>query len=152
MTPVLLAELSRLPLFPRSAANLIRVAGLEGAAAIIKAWGGQEWPVPVRVGGARPAGRRRYAALVEIVGDEVAQRIVREYGGTMLDVPNLKEALWSRNKDRIRARFDELSRQGYSFPEAVFELGLEYGVTGRTIQNVLSQPDNEQAPPQLELL
>ena len=58
MTPQLLAELSRLPLFPRSARDLIRVAGLEGAAQIITAWPGQQFPVPAVVGGGTFAARR----------------------------------------------------------------------------------------------
>lgn len=154
MTPELLLELSRLPLFPRTGADLIRVAGLEGAARIVSAWGGQEWPVPVRAGGVRPQGVRRYAHLCEIVGEPVAQRIVQHWGGTRLQVPNLKEVIWSRNQDRIRAEFDVLTAaHGYSSPEAVFELGLKYGVTGKAIENALKRPDNVMAelPAQLGL-
>lgn len=148
MTPELLLELSRLPLFPRTAADLIRIAGLEGAARIISAWGGQEWPVPVRAGGARPQGVRRYAHLCEIVGEPVAQRVVQHWGGDMLPVPNLKEVIASRNHDLIRAEFDVLTRiRGYSSPEAVFELGLKFNYTGKTIENVLKRPDNVKAEP-----
>lgn len=148
MTPELLSELSRLPLFPRTAADLVRVAGLEGAARIISAWGGQEWPVPARVGGVRPQGIRRYAHLCEIVGEPVAQRIVQAWGGTRMLIPNLKEVLWSRNQDLIRAEFDQLTRdQGYSSPEAVFELGIKYNVTGKAIENALKRPDNVKTEP-----
>jgi hypothetical protein len=148
MTPELLLELSRLPLFPRTAADLCRVAGMEGAARIISAWGGQEWPVPIRAGGVRPQGIRRYAHLCEIVGEPVAQRIVQGWGGSRLQVPNLKEVLWSRSQDLIRAEFDTLTTiNGYSSPEAVFELGIKYGVTGKAIENALKRPDNVKAEP-----
>lgn len=146
VTPDLLRELSRLPLFPRTAADLIRVAGLEGAARIISAWGGQEWPVPVRAGGVRPAGVRRYAQLCEIVGEPVAQRIVQHWGGLRLDIPNLKDVRASRNHDLIRAEFDVLTlRHGYSSPEAVFELGLKYNLTGKAVENALARPNNVKA-------
>jgi len=143
MTPELLAELSRLPLFPRTARELIRVAGLEAAAQLISAWPGQEWPVPARVGGSNPAGVRRWAQLVEIVGEAPAACIVRWSPGGVLCVPNLKEVMWSYTQDKIRADFDRLTiTGGYSLREAVFELGIKYGCTGAAIQRALKRPDN----------
>ena len=143
MTPQLLAELSRLPLFPRSARDLIRVAGLEGAAQLITAWRGQTWPVPAVVGGGNPAGARRWAQLVEIVGEPVATRIVRWCPGSELFIPNLKEVTWSRTQDQIRAEFDRLTTTGgYSAREAIFELGLKHGCSGAAVQNALKRPDN----------
>ena len=143
MTPDLLAELARLPLFPRTAADLIRIAGLEGAARIISAWGGASWPVPVRAGGVRPEGIRRWAHLCEIVGEPAAGRIVAYWGGSRLSIPNLKEVINSRNHDLMRAEFDLLtSRRGYSSPEAVFELCLKYDCTDKTVENALKRPNN----------
>ena len=148
MTPDFLLELSRLPLFPRTAADLVRVAGLEGAARVISAWGGQEWPVPIRVGGVRPQGIRRYAHLSEIVGEAAAQRIVQNWGGSKLQVPNLKEVIWSYSQDLIREEFDAMiTARGYSAPEAVFELGIKHGVTGKAIENALKRPNNTKAEP-----
>ena len=143
MTPALLAELSRLPLFPRSARELIEVAGLEAAALLITAWPGQVWPVPARVGGGNPAGVRRWAQLVEIVGEPAAARIVHWCPGGELFVPNLKEVLWSRNQDLIRADFDRLTTTGgYSVREAIFELGIKYGCSHTAVDRALKRPDN----------
>ena len=143
MTPETLLELSALPQFPRTAAELMRIAGLHAAARLIGAWRGQEFPVPLHRRRTAPS-ERRYAQLAEIVGEAVAGRIVAHWGGQILYVPNCKEALTARNHDRIRAEFDRLTViQGYSQPEAVFELGLFYDLTGKEIQNVLKQPDNE---------
>lgn len=144
MAPELLLELSRYPLFPKTAADLIRVAGLEGAARIITAWGGQEWPVPARVGGATAKGQRRYAHLCEIVGDAVAQRVVAWCGGGMLNVPNLKEVKHSRAQQLVRAEYDVLTLvKGYSSPEAVFELGIKFDLAGRTVEKIIKRPDSE---------
>lgn len=146
MSPEFLVELSRLPLFPRTAVDLCRVAGYEAAARLIKAWGGQEWPVPVRAGGVHRCGVQRYAQLAEIVGEAAAQRIVAYWGGSQLSIPNLKEVIWSYHKDKIRAEFDRLTmRQGYSGTEAIFELGIKYGVTGKAVSNALKRPDNVQS-------
>ena len=144
MTPELLLELSRYPLFPRTAADLIRVAGLEGAARIISAWGGQEWPVPARIGGGTAKGRQRYAHLCEIVGTPAAQRVVAWCGGGMLMVPNCKEVKHSRAQQLVRQEYDVLTLvKGYSSPEAVFELGIKFDLAGRTIEKIIKRPECE---------
>lgn len=143
MTPETLTELARLPQFPRSARELMRVAGQEAAAALITAWPGQEFDVPRRVGGGNPAGERQWDRLVEIVQYEAARRIVMHWGGQPLDIPNCKEVLWARAQDRIRADYDRLTgAEGYSHRTAIFELGIAYGVVGRCIENVIKRPDN----------
>jgi len=143
MTPELLLELSRLPLFPRTAADLIRVAGLEAAAQLIAAWPGQEFPVPIRVGGGSRHGQRRWEQLVEIVGEAPAKRVVAWCPGAKLCIPNCKEVLWAHAQDKIRAEYDVLIAHGYSSPEAVFELGIKYRVTGTTVENVVKRPNYE---------
>jgi len=154
MTPELLIELSRLPLFPRTAATLCQVAGLEATARLIAAWGGQEWPVPVHANAINGQGARRYAHLCEVAGERAAERIVAAWGGSRLQIPNLKEVLWLRTQERMRAEFDTLTTSGgYSSPEAVFHLGIKYGVTGRAVEKTLkrAQPELSDAIDQGEL-
>lgn len=152
MSPELLRELSALPQFPRSASDLIRVAGIEAAAALIAAWPGQEYPVPVSVHSRNKAGQRRYAQLAEVVGDAAAQRIVGAYAGTWLSVPNCREALWARQQDIIRAEADALFAAGYSSREAVFELGIKHRLCARTIERMLGRPNNapDTSPPEVQ--
>lgn len=139
MTPHVLQELTNYPQFPATARELIGVAGLEAAALLITAWGGQEWPVPVRAGGVNPKGVIRYERLSSIVGEIAAEQIVARWAGCKLQIPNLKEVLNCRAHDLIIADFDGLIRLGYSSPEAVFELGIRYGVTGKTVENTLKR-------------
>ncbi len=96
-----------------------------------------------------PRGMRRYEMLQEIVGDHAARRIVGHWGGTTLDVPSCKDALWARAHDKIRADYDNLtsSAKGYSHPEAVFELGLTYNLASRTIERVIARPSNPAGQP-----
>ncbi|GHU33611.1 hypothetical protein AGMMS50256_25870 [Betaproteobacteria bacterium] len=146
VTPADLAVLRPLPQFPDTAEELIRVAGIEAAAQLISAWPKQQYPVPMRVGGGTPLGARRYAQLEEVVGGPAAARIVRYYKGTILYIPSCEAALWAREKDGIRARADELFKEGYSLPQAVFALGLAYDRSGREIERLLSEPDTLEIP------
>lgn len=148
MTPDLLTELSRYQKFPKTAAELIRVAGLEAASRLISAWGGQEWPVPMRIGGANPAGVRRYTQLTRLVGEPAAQRIVNWWGGSKLMIPNLKEIKHVRTQRLIRAEYDYLvTKGGLSSPEAVFDLGVKFGLAGRSIENIIKRPEDELSSP-----
>lgn len=142
-TPELLQHLARYPRWPQTAAVLVRVIGWEGAARLISEWGGQQWPVPLIEGGGTPAGVRRYQQLVELIGESAARRVVSNWRGDRLYVPSLKEVLGDYIADQIRVEFDALVRSGYSSPEAVFELGLKYDITGRWVEKLLSAPSSE---------
>lgn len=143
ITPELLKELARYPRYPKAASDLVRIAGWEGAARLITEWHGQRWPVPVCPGGKTRAGIIRYQQLCELIGDAAATRIVKEWAGQRLDVPNLKEVLSVYVAQQIRIDFDRLTASGYSSPEAVFEIGLKYDVTGRWVEILLTAPDIE---------
>lgn len=145
MTPSQLLDLG--PLLPQSARDIIQVAGIDAAAQLMTAWPGQEFLVPKREN-SNPRGARRYAMLAEIVGEPAARAIMAHWGGRFLIIPNCKEAIWARTQDHIRADFDLLTGEGYSAREAVFELGIKYGVTGRCIDKVLSRPDSSAKDPE----
>ena len=143
MTPAFLQELSGHQKSPSSAAEIIRVAGIDAAARLISAWGGQQWPVPVRAGGSTPDGVRRYAALVNVVGEPAAQRIVEHWSGGRISVPNMKEAKYRHIGRLIRAEFDVLTtRHGRGANETIFELGIKYGLTYKGVRNALTRSDD----------
>lgn len=147
MTPAALDALRHLPLFPATAEELIQVAGLSAAARLISAWPAQEFPVPARVGGGTARGALRYEQLVEIVGAAAAARIIARWRGLMLYIPSCKEVAWSAEQDAIRAAYDRLTADGWSHPEAVFELGIRHRIAGRSVERALSRPDNPPPPP-----
>lgn len=140
MTVEELELLSRYPLFPKGAQTLIAVLGIKPAAAIITAWPGQRFPVPVQCGGTTPAGKRRWAQLVSVVGEVAAKKVVAYCGGGDLEVPNCKEAIHQRLQDQIRIRYDELIRSGLSSPEAVFEIGISFNISGKTVERIVNVP------------
>ncbi len=61
----------------------------------------------------------------------------------MLYIPSCKEAHWSLVQKRIRADYDRLTgaEMGYTHPEAIFELGINYKVSGRAIEKSLARVD-----------
>lgn len=138
MTPEFLRVLSLRSDFPNTAGILVRTLGIETSARLIAAWGGQEWPVPARKGGGTAAGARRYERMVELVGEAAACLMVNEFGSEILKVPNLKNTIWKYHREQIREEFDALTMKGgMSSPAAVFELGVKYGVAGRTVEKIL---------------
>lgn len=154
MTPELLAELARYPAFPPSAATLMHVAGIDAAAKLIGAWPGQDVPMPGVPGGTQAAGRRLWQRLVDVVGTNAATRLVQHYAGTDMLVPNLKLVIQQRSHELIRHEFDAMIRAGVTGRVAVFELGIKYQMTRKTIEKVLKSPSlaiepaNLQAPTQ----
>ena len=141
ITPALLVTLARYPRWPKTAADIVRLIGRDAAARLFTRFRGQEIPVPMVVGGGNPAGEIRYAALAEIVGENAAEQMVRYWGGQNLNVPTLKQEMSDWMADEIRAGFDVLTAQGYSSRDAVFELGLKYGCSGRWVEKILGRPD-----------
>lgn len=137
MTPEQLKTLSSQPKFPATATELIRIAGLEAAAKFITAWPGQEFPVPLRRYG---FGERRFTQLQMIVGEVAALAIVSHWGSQRLHIPSCKQALANLRRARLCADYDRLITSGrYSHPEAVFELGISYGISGRVVERTLKR-------------
>lgn len=140
MTPEELQDLATRPKFPQTAADLIHIAGLEAAARLISAWPGQEFPVPVCGSRRNAQGERRFHQLTQIVGPWAAGRIAAHWGGEKLSIPNCKEAKWARQQEKIRIEYDQLTgKQGYSHPDAIFEIGIAHNVSGRCVELVLKR-------------
>jgi hypothetical protein len=142
MTPAELHALRHLSGFPESATALIRVVGLEAAAALITAWPGQKAPIPFP----SSVQGRWYARLEEVVGGPAAMSICRYYGGGELYVPTLHRVRGAIERDAIRAEFDRRTAEGESYTDAVFALGLQFKRTSRDIERALGQPDTPPAP------
>lgn len=151
MTPDLLAELARYPAFPPSAATLIGVGGIEAAAKLIAAWPGQDVPMPVYPGGVGDAGKRLWRRLVNLIGEDAAEKLVLHFAGDDMHVPNLKIVLQQRTAEQIRAEFDRMVAGGaMSGREAVFELGARYHLSRRAVEAILKKPSINVAPQPVE--
>jgi hypothetical protein len=143
MTPAQLAALYAQPGFPAFARELIRVAGLEAAAALIDAWGGQEWRVPSVVGGGTHRGKQRWAALAEIVGEDAAERIVGAWPGEYIFIPFCAAAKGKALEAVLKKEYDALTTQGWSHRDAVFHLGTKFRKNYRSIEKIINRPTIE---------
>lgn len=140
--------------------------------ALVHEFGGQELRIP------KTEASDTWAALVEVVAEAAtrklaaglgggepiyialcaravkADRLIGYWGGSPLAIPNLKEVIWSRTQDKIRAEYDRLTlREGYSGRDACFALAIEFRVTNKAILNAINKPDNvlAEAVPQGDL-
>lgn len=137
MSPQFLEHLTRYPSFPTQASELIRVIGISAAAALISAWGGQEFRIPTT----RTLGKSSYSRLAAIVGEHAALALVSEWGGVEIFIPNLAVVLKSYQQDRIIEEYDRLTTVGgLSGREAVFEIGIKYRMTGRSVEIATKKP------------
>lgn len=139
MTPEELHDLSTLPNFPATAAELVRIVGTVAAAALITAWPGQEFPVPICHRESERS-QRRFDQLAEIIGEIEANHIVEHWGGQKLPVPNCKAAMSSRRQERIRNEYDRLTAKGRcSHADAIFDIGRAHDLTGRAVEIILKR-------------
>jgi hypothetical protein len=149
MTPGQLATLSSLPGFPAFARELIRVAGMTAAAALITAWGGQEWRLPFVVNSSNQKGERRWRELTHVVGEAAAARIVTAWPGEIIYIPLCNLAKGKALEAEMKKEYDRLVRAPllYSHRDAVFFLGVKHHKNYRSIERILNRPETEEKPP-----
>lgn len=85
---------------PESAHELIEVIGLQATIDLVKAKGGDEFPVPAVVDG----DSRAWAQLEEAIGREAAKKLVQSrFKGTRVNIPLCAAALRAaRDRDIVR--------------------------------------------------
>lgn len=125
-------------LLPRSARELIAVAGLDVALQLIRQYPGTHFPIGKN---AIRQGRILHAALTEIVGEKEAKLIEDAYSTQRkLWIPKCEGALLELRNRRIRKRFDQLTSTLPAY-HAVTQLALEFKLTERTVWRILKQAD-----------
>lgn len=118
---------------PATARDLVRLLGWPKAEALIRELGGVPYPVPKGANNNRE-GAARFERLVEIVGQRGAERLMAEYGGDVLNVPNCKTAIARAKMRAMRARCDAGA--------TLEDMALEFGCTTRWVSIVLKRPDD----------
>lgn len=113
---------------PESVKDLVGLLGWDRARQLIHEWGGIPFPVP-RGPNNNAAGARRYAQLVEAIGEEGANLVISTYADETLVIPNCKQAL-SRARNRAMVAF-------YDRGATLEECARAFGCTTRWVTIVL---------------
>lgn len=121
---------------PRNIRDILARLGPTMTLRLVIALGGTTVPVPMR---ATPAGEVRYRQLCDMVGEETATALCREYAGTNIYIPACRQAVADRRDAALIADRDAMSRAGMSEREIVTGLALKYQLSDRHVWRVLQR-------------
>ncbi len=128
-------------LLPETAHELIHRLGAAAALRLFNAWPGIQTQIPRRPD-ANAAGRRKWAAMADILGEEPMRRLAAHWGGEILDVPMCRAARDEIRNRAMRAEFDRLTLDdGISKTQAVQIIGLKFGMVYRQVEKLIDRPD-----------
>lgn len=119
-------------LLPDAVNNLVRVAGIDAALALLVRWPGVQYPVP-KYKDSNAAGTQRWDELAAIVGEAAMAAIAGYYGGSELVIPTCQRLLAHKRHRWMRERYDDLTDPhgpALSGHDAVRELGLALAEAG----------------------
>lgn len=127
-TTVPLRNANEVEALPSTARELVEVIGLDATIDLVKTFGGDDLKIPQEVNGTS----RMWDILVETIGQEAAEKLVRRCAGTVMYVPMCRMVLLSHRDREIVRRFDA--------GEPFDALRREYKFTRRHLYRVLKKP------------
>lgn len=113
---------------PKMARRLVEMIGLDATISLIQAEGGNELRLAEVIDGHSSA----WVRLVEIIGDDAATRLVRDWPDTRIYVPMCLQALRTQRTREIIRRFDA----GESFDS----IRSRYKISRRHLFRLLKRP------------
>lgn len=150
MTPSDLRECWEL--LPYAAQELVLCLGEEAAGALLDARGGCVIRIP-KHREHNPAGTRRWAELVGIIGEPAMAQLSSRFGGDLLEIPTCHAARRELRRRSIRAEFERLTQRGCSAKQAIYEICILYApISTRAIKNICSLEDRSPGGAQMDLL
>lgn len=136
-------------LLPYTAHALIAAIGEVAMCTLINEIPGVSIVIP-RHAHANPAGARRWAELVALIGEPAMIRLAEKYGGEVLSIPVCKAARDELRARAIRALFDRLTtHENYSGRQANYEICLRFApITSRAVELICNRADEGDRPRQ----
>lgn len=128
---------------PRVARDLLDRLGPANTLRLVTALGGTTIPVPMR---ATKTGEARYRYLRDLLGEELATALCREYAGTELYVPICKAAIMDQRDAALIRDRDAMASAGLAEREIVTGLALKYGLSDRHVWRVLKRFPDQSSP------
>ena len=129
---------------PRTARDPIDRLGPAAVLRLVSTLGGTTIPVPMR---ATATGEVRYRHLCDLLGEDLAAALCREYAGTDLYVPACKMAIMDQRDAALIRDRDAMARAGLAEREIVTGLALKYGLSDRHVWRVLKRLPGQPSPP-----
>lgn len=123
-------------LLPPTMLNLVQLVGLAKAIEVVDRLGGTTWTTTL---GKTSRGKLHQAALEEIVGKDVADKISRTWIARGLYIPRCTAALRRLRDMDINAHYVEATRH-QSSNEVVNDLARRYKLSDRRVWDILKQP------------
>ncbi len=124
------------PLLPATAAEIVKVIGLENSLNLFVEFGGMNW---VFAKGRPPAGigARRFEELAAVIGAENAIRLGATFPDEEIYIPRCIIAMNALRDRQIIKDFDEMTKQ-ISTREAYNQLARRYRCSSRAIERAVN--------------
>lgn len=119
---------------PRNARDILERLGPVFTLRLVRALGGTTIPVPMR---ATATGDVRYRKLRDMIGDDAASALCREYAGTNLYVPACRQAIADKRDALLIRDRDAMAQTGLSERDIVTGLALKYRLSDRHVWRIL---------------
>ena len=112
---------------PRNARDIIDRLGPAVTLRLIRTLGGTTIPVPMRL---TPVGEARYRRLCDMIGEDVAKALCREYAGTNLYIPTCRQAAADERAKEVAKVASHTRPDGTNCFTVLKEYGVSDTATG----------------------
>jgi len=119
---------------------LVDAIGLDASLTLVKSFGGTSIPI---VKGVSRSGDKRREALVTLLGQAAADKLIALCGGERLYIPLGRRGLVAERNQRMQIEYRTLREQALPSTEAARLLGAKYSLSDRQVWNVLKAVTQE---------
>lgn len=123
---------------PATARRIAELIGLPATLRLVEAFGGLELRLSQ---GIQASGMARFAEVAEVIGEDHARRLAREFRQGRVTVPLCHAAIRAAQAEAIRQEFDRLTlTDGWTGTDAVRHLVRQYRpISQRTVERYLAE-------------
>ncbi|MDF0604649.1 DNA transposition protein [Neisseriaceae bacterium TC5R-5] len=125
------------PALPETMRLVAKLIGVPETLQLVQTLGGTTFPISKNHS---PAGRLRFAALVDVIGEKAANKLTKHFGGDVLYIPRCSQAVRQARNQQLVRDFDALLDQGLGANESVSVLAMRYRLSDRMIWRILKTP------------
>lgn len=125
------------PALPSTMQLVAKLIGMPRTLQLVQALGGTTLPFSKNQS---RAGQLRFAALVDVIGQDAAEQLTHHFGGDILYITRCSKVLRQARNQQLIRDFDAMLADGLGANEAVSVLAMRYHLSDRMIWRVLKTP------------